>query len=303
MNDLTVIVLSYNTKDITDECLTRLKKSAKFCEDKLNNKVNVIVVENASEDGSLEMVQNKHPWVKLIVSKTNTGFSGGNNLAMKQAKGDFILLLNSDAFVEENTLEKSLEFLDVNPDIDVIGPRLNFKDGRLQPSAGFLPTPLSTILWISGLALLPGMEAVSYPIHPTDKNFFSKTRQVDWVMGAYFMTRRQVYDKTGGFDETIFMYGEEVEWCKRIKDKGFITYYVPEFSITHLDKASSQGLLEKPLLNEIKGIKRYFSQHYKSKWGFVRFVMYISLLLRILAFTVLGKSDRRKAYTDALGIL
>lgn len=298
--DLTVIVLSYNTKDITNECLTRLKKAAEYCKKKLKNNIEVIVVENASDDGSLEMIKTKHTWVRLIASPINTGFSGGNNLAMKQAKYDFILLLNSDAYVENDTLFKSLNYFKDNPKADLIGAQLHFANGALQPSAGYLPTPLNTIYWISGLSIL-GLDPK--PIHPRNLEFYKTERQVDWVMGAFFMFKRKVYQTTRGFDESIFMYGEEVEWCKRIKDKGFKMFYVPGIAIIHLDKASSKFMLEKPLLNEIKGIKRYFHNHYPLSWFWVKFLMYLFLSLRVLAFIILNKKPRTKAYFQALKIL
>lgn len=298
--DLTISVLSYNTKDITDECLTRLQSSVVSCQKKLGKKVEVIVLDNASEDGSFEMLQKKHAWVKLVKSATNTGFSGGNNLVMKMAKGDFILLLNSDAYVEEDTIYKALKFFETNPEADILGCQLKFKDGKLQPSAGFLPTPLSTCLWISGLSLL-GLD--THPYHPQDPNFFNKVRQVEWVMGAFMMLKKQVFEKTKGFDESIFMYGEEIEWCKRIKDQGFKTYYTPEFAITHLDKASSKFMLEKPLLNEFKGIKRYFEAHYRNEWPWVKSVIQVSLTLRIIIFSLLANKVRVKAYWEALGVM
>lgn len=300
--NLSVIVLSFNTKDITYECLTRLKTAVNSLE-KNGKKAEVIVVDNASEDGSAEMLSQKHKWVNLIISKTNTGFSGGNNLAMKKVQGDYILLLNSDAFVESDTLVKALKFMDENADVDLIGVRLNFKDGRLQPCAGYLPTPLNTITWITGLALIPGMENLVTPYHPKDKSFFETTKQVEWVMGAFMMLKREVYQKTGGFDETIFMYGEEIEWCKRIKNNDFKTFFVSDIKVTHLDKASSNFLLEKPLLNELKGIKRYFISHYTQEWNIVRSVILISLILRIIVFKILGNEPRVKAYSEGLKIL
>jgi GT2 family glycosyltransferase len=299
--DLTVIILSYNTKDITNECLARVKKASTVCEKALENKVETIVVDNASQDESALMIRKKHPWAQLIESQVNTGFSGGNNLAMKKVKTPYILLLNSDAYVEEDTFTKALNYFQDNPDCDVLGCKLKFADGRLQPSAGFLPTPLNTVLWISGLSIIPGLDP--HPIHPRSKDFFSREMEVDWVMGAFFMLKKEVYQETGGFDETIFMYGEEVEWCKRIKDNGFRMFYVPSFSITHLDKASSKFMLEKPLLNEIKGIVRYFKQHYKAQFPWISVVMRFSLWLRIFAFTLLGKSQRRRAYMEALKVI
>lgn len=301
--DCSVIVLSFNTKDITDTCLSKLHQSVLSCQKRLKNKIEVIVIDNASSDGSLEMIKKKHPWVRLIASNTNTGFSGGNNLGMREGTKPFILLLNSDAYVEEDTLALSLEYFANHPGWDLLGCQLRFANGRLQPSAGYLPTPLNTVLWILGLALLPLIGRISSPIHPRDKGFFAQERQVEWVMGAFMMLKREVFNKTGGFDESIFMYGEEVEWCKRIKDAGFSIRYIPGIKITHLDKASSNFMMEKPLLNEIKGLVRYFHQHYAKEYFLVRVVMRAALILRIIAFTLLGKGQRRRAYWEALGVL
>ncbi len=301
--DLSVIVLSFNTKDITNECLEKLKKAVDFAEKEIGLKSEVIVLDNASSDGSIDLISQKHSWVKLITSPVNTGFSGGNNLAMKECKGKHILLLNSDAFVKENTLIDAINFFESHPDCDVLGCKLEFAHGSLQPSAGYLPTPINTTFWISGLSLLPFADYFVKPIHPKNDSFFEKMRQVEWVMGAFFMLNREVYERTKGFDDSIFMYGEEVEWCKRIEKKGFKMYYCPDFSITHLDKASSKGELAKPLLNEVKGLVRYFHQHYKNNYFIIKIILGFFLTLRLIIFTILGKSSRRKAYFEALKII
>lgn len=301
--DLLVIILSYNTKEITRTCLNHLKVAIDHTQAALKSKVRVIVVDNASNDGSLEMLKKEFKWVDLIESKVNTGFSGGNNLAMKQNDNkDFILLLNSDAYVSKTTLVDCLNFFEQHPDCDVLGCRLVFEDGSFQPSAGYLPNPLNTSLWISGLALIPPFNKI-YPIHSKDPDFFKNTHQVDWVMGAFMIFKQQVYQKTKGFDQSIFMYGEEVEWAKRIKDAGFKTYYFPNTQVTHLDKASSKFMLEKPLLNEIKGIVRFFKQHYPASYPFIKIIMMVSLSLRIIAFTLLGNSSRTKAYIEGLKVI
>ncbi|MDO8498432.1 MAG: glycosyltransferase family 2 protein [bacterium] len=305
MNDLnlSVIVLSFNTKEITDECLKRLQSSVVSCQKKLRNKIEVIVVENASSDGSLEMVQQRHPWVKLIVSHENTGFSKGNNIGMKASQYPYILLLNSDSYVEEGTLETSLRYFESHPNCDALGCRQILPNGNIQVSAGFLPTPLNTILWISGLNIIPGVEKLVKPIHPRDKSFLNHEHQAEWVMGAFFMMTREVYEKTGGFDESIFMYGEEVELSKRINDLGFQIFYVPSITITHLDKASSQHLWEKPLLNEIKGLVRFFKQHYPQSYFLIKIVLALSLALRLVIFTLLRNTQRQKAYWQALTVI
>lgn len=301
--NLSVVVLSFNTKDITDECLRRLRSSATSCQSKLQNKVEVIAVENASSDGSLEMIQQKHPWVKLIASKENTGFSKGNNIGMKASQYPYILLVNSDSFVEEDTLEKAIQYFDKHPDCDALGCKQILPDGSIQVSAGFLPTPLNTVFWITGLNIIPGVERLVKPIHPRDKAFLAIEQEAEWVMGAFFMMKREVFEKTKGFDESIFMYGEEVELSKRIKDLRFRIFYVPSIQITHLDKASSQHLLEKPLLNEIKGLVRYFKQHYQQSYLLIKIVLALSLILRLVIFSILRNTQRQKAYWQALAVI
>lgn len=300
--DCSIIVLSYNTLQITNECLTRVKRAVEFAK-KHGFTIEVIVIDNASSDGSLEMLKKRHQLATIIASKENTGFSGGNNMGMKKSRGKYILLLNSDAYVKEDTLVQALNYFKDHVNCDVLGCQLRFANGNFQPSAGFLPTPINTILWISGIALLSIVSQFTKPIHPRDSSFFIKAKMVEWVMGAFLMLKREVYEKTGGFDESIFMYGEEVEWCKRIKDTGFNTWYVPQFWITHLDKASSKFMLKKPLLNEIKGIVRYFKQHYQNQYWWVKIVMGFSLILRAFAFIIFWNPPRRKAYLEALRVI
>src|SRR3989344_1633824 len=152
--DLSVIILSYNTKDITGRCLDKLKVAKDYCEKRLKNKVQVTVLDNASGDGSVQMIKLDYSWVKLIASKENLGFSKGNNMAMRQAKNPFILLLNSDVYVEEESLYKALAYFRINLNCDVLGARLNYATGKLQPSCGDLPNPLNIIFWILGLSNL-----------------------------------------------------------------------------------------------------------------------------------------------------
>src|SRR4030042_3149838 len=140
---LSVIIVSWNTKSVTDECLKRLKVAAYHVRDKLT--VEVIVVDNDSKDGTSEMIEKKYPWVKLVRSGTNLGYAKGNNLGYKKSspKSKYLLLLNSDAYVEKETLVNSLNYFDSNKDCDVLGCKLLHENGKLQPSAGSLPTPMS----------------------------------------------------------------------------------------------------------------------------------------------------------------
>lgn len=301
--DLSVIILSYNTKDITDRCLLKLEEARKYCEKRLGNKVEIIVLDNASEDGSLEMIRDDHPGVKLIASKENTGFSKGNNLAIKQSNNSFILLLNSDVYVEEDSLYKALAYFRVNLNCDVLGARLNYTTGRLQPSAGNLPNPLNIIFWILGLSLMPLLSGIVPLFHPRSRSFFSKAHQVGWIMGAFFMFKREIFEKVGGFDENLFMHMEEVEWCKRIKDKGYKVWYVPQVEVVHLHGASTNFDLKSSFLNELKGIKYYLKKHYPVFYYPTRLILVFGLILRIIAFSLIGKTSRARVYLDGLGVV
>lgn len=292
--DLSVVILSYNTKDITSRCLDKLKIAKVFCENKFKNKIEVLVVDNGSEDGSAEFIKSEYKWVKLLALKENSGFSKGNNIAMKQSSNPFILLLNSDVYVEENSLYKALAYFRVNLNCDVLGARLDYSDGRLQPSAGSLPNPLNLIFWILRLGS-------SY--HPKNEKYFSKAHQVGWIMGAFMMLKREIFNKTLGFDENIFMHMEEVEWCKRIKGSGYKIWYVPSIEVVHLHGASANFDLSSSFLNELKGVKYYLNKHYASFYWFVRLFLILGLILRVLTFSILKKKDRARIYMKGLKVV
>lgn len=294
--DLSVIILSYNTKEITDECLRRLQSSVDSCQTKLKNKIQVIVLDNASSDGSAKMISKKHPWVELIESKENTGYSKGNNIAFQKTKYPLVLFLNSDVFVEAYSIEKAVQYF-TEHNCDILGVKLRFEDGTFQPSGGFLPNPLNVILWILGIG------QIYNPFHPKSKSFFEKERDVGWVMGAFFMIKKQVFEKIEGFDEDIFMYMDEVDLCKRAKIKGFKVCFTPSVEVIHLHRASSKDNPENVFTRELTGIKYYFEKYYPKHYPFTRVFLLLGLILRILAFSLLGKINRAKAYTRGLKVV
>ncbi|OGM06239.1 hypothetical protein A2129_02700 [Candidatus Woesebacteria bacterium GWC1_42_13] len=299
---ISVVILSWNTKDITDRCLSCLKKAEDFVKDRAD--VEVIVIDNASNDGSGEMIAKKHPWVRLFKMKKNLGYARGNNFGFKKAnpRNNYLLIINSDVYVKEKTLFSALRYLEKNPTCDAIGCRLYYEDGRFQPSAGYLPTPKSVWSWIWGLDKLPIIKNFFLPVHPTERNFFVNDRQVGWVMGAFLFMKREVFEETQGFDENFFMYMDEVEWCRRVQESGYKICYTPNFSVIHLDKASAQGDPQK-LTNiyrlEILGIVYFLRKHYLRQAKLLTLVVKIGVFFRFLAFTFLGNKIRRDAYLQA----
>lgn len=290
--DLSIIILSYNTRDITDKCLSRLQSSVISCQKKLNNKIQVIVLDNASTDGSVEMIKKNHPWVKLIESKENTGYSKGNNIAAAQAKYSNLLFLNSDVYVEDDTLVKALGYMK-DHNCDVLGVKLVYENGRLQPSAGDLPNPINTIFWILGLGKIT-------TFHPKSPQFFSQKKEVGWVMGAFLLIKKEVFNKVGGFDEKIFMYMDEVDFCKRINMAGYKICFTPDVVVTHLHRASSKENPEIAFSKEIKGINYYLKKYYSSSYFLIKLFLILGLILRIIAFSLLGKPRRARAYLEGL---
>lgn len=297
--EMSVIILSYNTQNITLQCLDSLYKSI----NNLNKSVETIVVENGN-DGTANVIRKKYPWVKLIEPGENTGYVRGNNLALKcvDPKAKYILFLNSDVIVKGETLAKSIKFMEANSDCDALGCRLVYGDGTFQPSGGFLPTPLSVFTWIMGIDLIPFAAKIFKPFHlKNSKNFY--TRELDWVMGAYLFMKHEVVKKTKGLDENLFMYMDEVEWCKRIKDAGFKIYYSSDFSVTHLDKSSSKSdpqKLAKIAKDEILGVIYFLKKFYKRKYNLVLSFIKFGLYLRIFAFFIIQNKTRQKTYQEVL---
>lgn len=300
---VSVIIISWNTRDITDKCLSYLKEAIDYVKEQAE--VEVIVSEHASKDGSAEMIAKKYPWVKLKPAGADLGYGKGNNFGFKHTnpKNKYLLLLNNDAYVRKSTISDSLKYFEKNPDCDVLGCRLVYRDGRFQPSAGYLPTPLSVWAWIWGLDLIPLIGGFFKPVHPKNPSFFKFDREVGWVMGAFVFMKREVFEKTQGFDEKFFMYMEEVEWCRRVWKAGFRICYTPKFTITHIGKASAFGdpaELAKIFKMEMMGLIYYLRKHYPGQVSWLLPLIKIGVFARFLIFTLLGNKIRRQGYWQVL---
>ncbi|KKT58463.1 MAG: Glycosyltransferase/rhamnosyltransferase, partial [Candidatus Amesbacteria bacterium GW2011_GWB1_47_19] len=257
---LSVIVVSYNTREVTLECLKRLSRAIEDFEDKTGSPVETIVIDNASTDGSAAAIKKRYPKVKVLINKKNTGFAAANNQGMAIARGEWLLLLNSDAFVFPDTLVKMVEFTDTNPECDVAGCQLLNQDLTLQQSWGYFPTLSRIILFMSFIDNFPVIRKYFRAIHVRDFSRYTKTTEADWVMGAFVWLKRTVREKTGGLDEKYFMYGEETEWMYRIKKAGFKVFFTPAAKCVHLKGASIKSMA-KAFAGEAKGYIYWFSKH------------------------------------------
>ena len=230
--DFTVIIVSYNTVEMTLNCLRNVEAS----EGPVTKQV--MVIDNASADGSAERIAREFPSVRLIANAENVGFARANNQAITEGIGRYVLLLNSDAFVPPDALRKTIAFMDAHPECGISGGRIVDEHGRLQPSARFWPTPLNTFLSRTGLGRV-------FPwVRPIDDMSWDhrSVRACDWVPGCYFVVRGEVIDKVGLFDPHYFLYFEEVDLCMAAKRAGWAVLFDPDVEIIHIGGASAKNL-------------------------------------------------------------
>ncbi|MDM8569565.1 glycosyltransferase family 2 protein, partial [Thiotrichales bacterium HSG1] len=234
---ISIIIVSFNTCDLLRDCLNTLFKEAG------NVSYETLVIDNASKDNSAVMVATEFPDIKLIRSTKNLGFAAANNLGFAQAQGDYVVLLNSDAFLQPHALERSLTYMQANPKIGIGGARLTNQDGSWQPSARMFPSLLNHFLVISGLANKYPQSKFFGRMDRTWANT-EEAASIDWVPGAFSIMPHKILEKVGYFDERFFLYCEEVDLCKRFKTAGYEVYYWPDVTVIHLGGESSKSLTQ-----------------------------------------------------------
>lgn len=251
--DLSVIVISYNTRAMTLDCLRALYAGLG------NLKAEVFVIDNASTDGSAEAVRTSFPAARVIENNDNAGFGAANNQAMQMASGEYFLLLNSDAFVEPEAVPALVSYARSHPDIGAAGPRLLNGDGTLQLSCFRYPSPLGVWLeqlWVS--ALLPNHPVLGY----YRRWGHDRERLVDFVIGACLLVRREAYKQVGGFDDSFFMYQEETDWQRRMHNRGWKIGFTPDAQVTHLGGASGASEKAKISGHFFDSMDHYLHKHY-----------------------------------------
>ncbi|MDQ6672584.1 MAG: glycosyltransferase family 2 protein [Chloroflexota bacterium] len=226
-------MVSYRTPALLRDCLSALER------ERTGLDLEVTVVDNASGDGSAEMVGQHFAWVRLICNDRNLGFGAAHNQAMRLAVGRYLLVLNSDAIPEAGALGALVEFLDTHPDVGVAGPRLRHPDGGFQPSRRRFPT-LATLLFESTqLQRVWPDNAVLRRYYVADRSP-DEPQDVDWLVGACLCVRASAAAHVGLFDERFFMYSEELDWCRRFRAAGWRIAYVPGAQVVHLEGASAR---------------------------------------------------------------
>ena len=241
---LSTIIVTYNTREMTLDCLRSLLA------DTQNLEHEIFIVDNASTDGTLDAIRKEFPHVHLIANTDNKGFGAANNQAMRIATGKYFLLLNSDAFPRAGAIPTLIKELESQPNVALIGPKLLNPDGSMQLSCFKFPSPARAWIentWLSALCSRNQFLG-DYRNWP-----HNSARHVDWLIGACMLLRREVFEKIGGFDERFFMYAEESDWQLRMKKAGYRIAFTPAAQVMHLAGAStdpSKPKKEKSLINE-----------------------------------------------------
>lgn len=270
MLDLSIIILSYNTKAVTKRCLVslinNLKKSPTLTSE-------IIVVDNASTDGSFKMLESFRVYknFKLIKNKNNVGFAKANNQALKITQGKYILFLNSDVIVDKLDFSILINYLEKDPKVGVLTVKINLPTKKIDPAChrGF-PTIWNSLCYFLKLekifGRLPFLGKIFGGYHLTYLNL-DAIHEVDTISGAFFLTRKNILEKVRGFDEEFFIYGEDIDLCFRIKHLGYKIIYYPLFQVIHLKYTSgikkNNSLIKKQFY---EAMKIFYRKHYQKKY-------------------------------------
>jgi N-acetylglucosaminyl-diphospho-decaprenol L-rhamnosyltransferase len=250
---LSIIIVNWNTRDLLAQCLDSVYDTASDLE------LEVIVVDNASTDDSVDMLEHRFPWVHLIANEENVGFARANNQAIARCQGRYVLLLNSDTQALPGSLDKTVQFMDEHPRAGIAGVRLLNPDGTFQAAYTPFPTLWREFLILSRLG--------RWLIRPTFPSYGPQTEKGSqkikgYMEGAYLMARHEAVDQIGGLDERIFMYAEDADWCYRFYRAGWEVWYLPQAPIIHYGGQSSKQRWSRMEAELYRSRVYFFHKHY-----------------------------------------
>jgi len=276
MAKFSVIILSYNTLSITKKNILSLLKATESVKDQME----VIVVDNGSTDGSVEMLKNLKSEIsnlKIIFNKKNLGYPKGNNQALKLATGNYVLFLNSDVIVDKLDFDTLIAYFENHKSVGVLTVKVVLPTGDIDPAShrGF-PTLWNSFCYFLGLEKIFGKMGIFSKFfggyHLTNLDL-SKIHEIDSPSGAFYLTRKNILDKIGGFDEKFFMYGEDLDLSFRIKELGYKIVYYPKFQVTHLKYSSglkTEDIKTRKTTNNYfyDAMKIFYKKHYHDQYPF-----------------------------------
>lgn len=282
------IIVSYNTREVTLDCLRSLQHQAPLSEQE------VIVVDNDSQDGTVEAIRREFPWVNLIASRENLGFARGTNLGIRESTGDLIILLNPDTVAHPRALETMMSFMESHPEVGIAGGKLFSAEGKVQWSQRSFPNVVNHLATTLYLHLLFPKAGWTGELDKNPRNY-DQVRRPDWVSGAYLAIRREVYERIGGLDERYFMYYEDVDWCYQCRKAGWEVAFVPESMVTHYGGLSSNQNIGTYYPRMVKSELQFNRKQYTpvKRWA-LDAVLCLSILQRAFVSSLVYVMKRRK---------
>lgn len=280
---VSIVVVSWNTRELLRRCLASLREEIAGID------AEVFVVDNASADGSADMVEEQYPEFRLIRNAENLGFAKANNQAFRLAKGRTVLLLNPDTEIHPGAITTLLEFLETHRKAAIVAPQLLNTDGSIQQSCRAFPTFLGMLYELLGLSkLFPNVQLFrEYKMLDFDHD---TEREVDQPEGACLLVRREIFEEIGMLDEAYFMLFEEVDWCYRIKKAGWQIWFTPSAKVTHHYGQSIKQVKVRMIVSSHKGLYRFWRKHYCGGRLFLIPIAYFGLMalaiLRIVAYKI-----------------
>jgi len=256
--DLSTVIVNYKSRRALIDCLASLEMDAVAFERE------TVVVDNHPSDGTLEVLAQRFPKVRGIANAENVGFARAVNQGIAATTGTYVLVLNPDCFIERGSVAALIGYLRAHPRTGVVGPRMIGRDGRLQYSARSFPGPLTFLF--NRYSLLTRL----FPGNPYSRRYLlsdwdhASVRQVDWLSGSCLMVRRAAIDQVGPMDEAYFMFNEDVDWCRRMKQGGWEVVYVPEAMVHHDIGASRKKVAPKVIVERHRGMIHYFHKYHPS---------------------------------------
>ncbi len=259
---LTISIVSWNTKDLTRNCIKSIYEAER------DFALRIIVVDNNSSDGSAKAMRKAYPEVLVLENETNKGFAAANNQALAVSDSDFFLLLNPDTIVNKDSLKDMLDFLVHHVTVGAVGPRLVYPDGSLQKSYSTQFPSLAMILSHHGLLKDPD---------PPHKTVLKKPMPVACLMGACLMLRRRAIEDVGPMDEAFFLIYEEADWCYRLNKSGWLVYYLPQSTVVHYQGQSEKLIPGKGIIETQVSLQYYLRKHYGILTGILGILLMISI--------------------------
>lgn len=289
---LSIAIVNWNTGELLAQCLSSIFEHPPSADSE------VFVVDNHSSDESILLARQRFPRVNYLLNGTNLGFPAANNQAIRQSRGEYVLLLNPDTIVRKGALDVMVAFLDQHADAGAAGARLLNPDGSLQPSCSPAPTLYREFLRMFHLG---GVRPDGY--HAMESWDINKPHQIDVLLGACIMVRKEVLDTIGLMDEAYYMYSEEVDLCERIRRAGWSIFWVPQAQVVHYGGQSTR-LAATEMFLQLYRAKIFFFRKHRGRWSSIAYklILYLAGLARLVSLPLaLLKSDRRQKQLEMAG--